>query len=132
MEGFSRPLSRRFQEGFLEGVCKWALEGGRVLRRVLRRGSEKGLSRRHLEGARFARIDSQIRANRLTLANRLRVPELNPFFLRIELRIVGLKIANRRVEAIRVNRTQESLACYENRSGPRPIKWAFLRDPREA
>ena len=26
------------------------LQGGRVLRRVLRRGSKKGLSRRHLEG----------------------------------------------------------------------------------
>ena len=31
---------------FLEGVLQWALEGGRVLRR----GSEEGLSRRHLEG----------------------------------------------------------------------------------
>ena len=30
--------------------------------------------------ARFSRIDSQIRANRMILANRLRVPELNPFF----------------------------------------------------
>ena len=29
---------------------------------------------------RFARIDSQIRTNRLILANRFRVPELNPFF----------------------------------------------------
>ena len=29
---------------------QWALEGGRVLRRVLRRGSKKGLSRRQLEG----------------------------------------------------------------------------------
>ena len=33
--------------------------------------------------ARLAQIDSQIRANRLILANRFRVPELNPFFLRI-------------------------------------------------
>ena len=32
--------------------------------------------------ARVARIDSQIRANRLILANRFGVPELNPFFLR--------------------------------------------------
>ena len=32
----------------------------------------------------FARIDSQIRANHLILANRLGVPELNPF-LRIGL-----------------------------------------------
>ena len=30
--------------------CSWALEGERVLRRVLRRDSKKGLSRRHLEG----------------------------------------------------------------------------------
>ena len=29
---------------------QWALDGGRVLRRVPRRGSKKGLSRRHLEG----------------------------------------------------------------------------------
>ena len=29
---------------------------------------------------RFARIDSKIRAGRLILANRFRVPELNPFF----------------------------------------------------
>ena len=35
---------------FLEGVLQWALEGGRVLGRVLSRGSKKGLSRRHLEG----------------------------------------------------------------------------------
>ena len=30
--------------------------------------------------ARFARIDPQIRANRLILANRFGVPALNPFF----------------------------------------------------
>ena len=29
---------------------QWVLEGRRVLRRVLRRVSKKGLSRRHLEG----------------------------------------------------------------------------------
>ena len=29
---------------------QWVFEGGRLLRRVLRRGSKKGLSRRHLEG----------------------------------------------------------------------------------
>ena len=34
--------------------------------------------------ARFARIDSQIRANRLILANRLGVPELKPFFANAE------------------------------------------------
>ena len=55
--------------------------------------------------ARFARIDSQICADRLILANRFRVPELNPFFAT---RASGvLKIANRRFEAIRGNR-------YEN------------------
>ena len=36
----------RFLEAFLEGVLQWVLMGGRVLRR----GSKKGLSRRHLEG----------------------------------------------------------------------------------
>ena len=29
---------------------QWGLEGGRILRRVLRKGSEKGRSRRHLDG----------------------------------------------------------------------------------
>ena len=53
--------------------------------------------------ARFARIDSQIRANRLILANRFRVPELNPFFANRA--SGGLKIANRRFEAIRSNRS---------------------------
>ena len=48
LEGFSRLLSRRLYDlqGFLEGVLQWAFMG----RRVLRRGSKKGLSRRHLEG----------------------------------------------------------------------------------
>ena len=58
--------------------------------------------------ARFARIDSQIRANRLILANRFRAPELNPFFANCTSR--GLRVANRRFEAIR-----ESLACSEFR-----------------
>ena len=46
---------------------------------------------------RFARIDSQIRANRLIPANRLRVPELNPCFCESRfgplkyMRIAGLK-----------------------------------------
>ena len=53
--------------------------------------------------ARFARIDSQIRANRLILANRFRVPELSPFFANRA--SGGLKIANRRFEAIRANRS---------------------------
>ena len=53
--------------------------------------------------AQFTRIDSQIRADWLILANRFRVPELNPFFC--ESRFGGLKIANRGVEAIRTNRS---------------------------
>ena len=55
--------------------------------------------------ARFARIDSQIRANCLILANRFGVPELEPFFC--ESRFGGLNIANRRFEAIfaRIART---------------------------
>ena len=55
--------------------------------------------------ARFARIDSQIRANGLILANRFRVPELNPFFCKSRLSFRGAKIANRRFEAIRSNRS---------------------------
>ena len=52
--------------------------------------------------ARFARIDSQIRANRLILANRFGVSELNPVFAN---RASGVaKIANRRFEVIRANR----------------------------
>ena len=50
--------------------------------------------------ARFARIDSQIRANRLILANRFRVPELNPLFAN---GASGDKNENRRFEAIRAN-----------------------------
>ena len=53
--------------------------------------------------ARFARIDSQIRANRLILANRFRVPKLNPFFC--ESQVWGGLNANRRFEAIRANRS---------------------------
>ena len=53
--------------------------------------------------AQFARIDSQILVNRLILANRFRVPELNSFFANCASR--GLKIANRRFEAIRANRS---------------------------
>ena len=47
-----RRFSRLLREGFLdfEGVLQWFLEGGRVRRRVLRRGSTKGVSKRHLEG----------------------------------------------------------------------------------
>ena len=49
--------------------------------------------------ARFARIDSQIRANRLILANRFRIPNWTPSCF------VGIKIANRGFEAIRANRS---------------------------
>ena len=55
-------------------------------------------------------LDGPIRANQfadsresLLLANRVRVPELNPFFANCAFR--GLKIANRRFEAIRANRS---------------------------
>ena len=54
-------------------------------------------------GAQFRRIDSQIRENRLILANCFRVPELNPFLLRIAFR--GVKLSNRRLEPIRANRS---------------------------
>ena len=52
-------------------------------------------------------LDGLIRANRLILANRFRVPELNPFFANHASRGGGggLKIANRRFEAIRANRS---------------------------
>ena len=53
--------------------------------------------------ARFARIDSQIRANRLILAIRFRALEPEPLFC--ESRFGGAKIANRRFEAIRANRS---------------------------
>ena len=38
-----------FSEGFWEGGLLWVLHKKRVLRRVLRRGSEKGVSRRFPE-----------------------------------------------------------------------------------
>ena len=53
--------------------------------------------------ARFARIDSQIRANRLILATPFKVPELNPLFC--ESRFRALNIANHSFEAIRSNRS---------------------------
>ena len=57
--------------------------------------------------ARFARIDSQIefRANCLTLVDRFRVRFPNWTFFFCELRFGELKIANRRFEAIRANRS---------------------------
>ena len=54
--------------------------------------------------ARFARIDSQIRANRLILANHFRVPDLNPSCVNFVFG-VRAKTANRRFEAIRANRS---------------------------
>ena len=59
--------------------------------------------------ARIARIHSQIRANRLMLANRLRVPELITPFARIALR--GAK----NCESQFCGDSRESLARYENR-----------------
>ena len=58
--------------------------------------------------ARFARIDSQIRANRLILANRFRVPEPNPFFC--EYRFGGAKNCELQVWG----NLRESLERYEN------------------
>ena len=55
--------------------------------------------------ARFARIDLQIRANRLILANRFRVAELNSL---CDSRFGGLRIANRMVRD-----SHESLARYK-------------------
>ena len=52
----------------------------------------------------FARIHSQFRADRLILANCLRVPELNLFFFD-ESRFCRLKLVNRRFEALRANRS---------------------------
>ena len=62
------------------------------------RSAVKKQARRGLEIARLARMDSQIRVNHLILANRCRVPELNPFLL--ESCFGGLKIANCRSGAI--------------------------------
>ena len=44
-----RVLWKGFSEGFWEGGLLWVLQQKRVLRRVLRRGSEKAVSRRCLE-----------------------------------------------------------------------------------
>ena len=61
--------------------------------------------------ARFAQTDSEIRANRLILANRFRVPELNPFFANHASR--GLKIAKISFEAIRANRSHVTkIGCF--------------------
>ena len=67
--------------------------------------------------ARHARICESIRANRLILASCFRVPKLNPFFC--ESWFGGLKIANRRFEAIRANRLKryEKRGFRENRFG---------------
>ena len=50
--------------------------------------------------ARFVRLDSQVRANRLIRANHVRVPEPNSLFCS---RFGAPEIANRRFEAIRAN-----------------------------
>ena len=62
--------------------------------------------------ARFAQIDSQIRTSRLILASRFKVPELNPFFF-ANRASKGLKIVNRRFEAIRANRSHVKIVfCF--------------------
>ena len=81
--------------------------------------------------ARFARIDSQIRAHRPVLANRLSVPELNPFFANRA--SGGLKIANRRFEAIRVNRSHViKLYIYRGFSANRFARIDSGKSPRFA
>ena len=62
--------SRATEKGFHSATWRPCLEGK----------SENRPSVHRSKMTRFARIDSQIRANRLILANRFRVPELNPFF----------------------------------------------------
>ena len=92
--------------------------------------------------ARFARIDLQIRANRLILANRFRVPEStgqSPLFC--ESRFEGVKIANRRFEAIRANcshvmsedaRRGWKKEGVENLTNDTPPKKGFWTPPRTA
>ena len=46
---------------WVEGDLQWVLMGRRVLRRVLRRGSKKGLSRRHLSPRRQKYAFSRVR-----------------------------------------------------------------------
>ena len=72
-----------------------------VVRHPCRRGATQRL--RWPDSRESIRRLESIRANRLILANRFRVPELSPFFC--ESRFGGLKIANRRFEAIRSNRS---------------------------
>ena len=60
----------------------------------------------HLDGPIRERIDSQIRAHRLILANRFRVPELQPLFCESLFGGLIFKIANRRFEAIRANHSR--------------------------
>ena len=74
--------------------------------------------------ARFARIDSQIRTNRLIVANPFRVPELTPF-LRIALWGTE-RIANRRFEAIRANPSNVLKIEVFLRIDPRSNKRCFL------
>ena len=64
--------------------------------------------------ARFARIDSQIRANRLILANRFQGSQTEPFFANRA--SGGLTIANRRFEAIRANRSHVMILFFSRES----------------
>ena len=63
---------------------------------------------------RFARIDSQIRVNRLIFSNRFRVPELNPLFC--ESCFGGQKIANRRFEAVLANPSHYEIEVFSRKS----------------
>ena len=77
--------------------------------------------------ARFARIDLQIRANRLILANRLKGSRTEP--LSCESRFGALTVANHRFEAIRGSRSNEEENLFlwsltflriDSRESPRP------------
>ena len=81
-----------------------------------------------LRWARFARIDLQIRANRLILRESFQGPQSEPLFG--ESHFGGLKIANRRFEAIRSNRSLvncESFFFFRC-AGPSKISgWDWVR-----
>ena len=67
------------------------------------RGRQSPRRREGGVGGPICAIDWQIRANRPILANRFRVPELNPFVGKS--RFGGLQTANHRFEGIRANRS---------------------------
>ena len=79
--------------------------------------------------ARFARIDCQIRANRLILANRFRVPELNPFSC--ESRFRGLNIVMPMVpqSEIQVKFLEEIFKETDEKRGEILAKFSFAFRP---